>query len=88
MTAQQLRGGLAELGYTFGEPQNLKIKMQTLYWSNDWEQKDARDLTFAPVIEYQLNSSTTLRLGYFHDIYATGDNKNRQLLLQLYCFGL
>ena len=79
---------MAELGYTFGELQNLKIKMQTLYWSDNWEQKDERDLTFAPVIEYQLNSSITLRLGYFHDIYATDDNEDRQFLLQLYCFGL
>jgi len=77
-------GGLAELGYTVPEQQNLRLKMQTLYWSNDWEEKNARDLTLSPVIEYKINSATTLRLGYFHDIYARDGDEDRQILLQLY----
>lgn len=77
-------GGLAELGYTVPEQQNLRLKMQTLYWSNDWEEKNARDLTLSPVIEYKINSATTLGLGYFHDIYARGGDEDRQILLQLY----
>ncbi len=80
-------GGMAELGYTVPEQQNLKIKMQTLYWSNDWDEKKARDLTLASVIEYTINSSTTMRLGYFHDVYSSSD-EDKLFLLQLYYFGL
>ena len=77
---------MAELGYTVPEQQNLKIKMQTLYWSNDWDEKKARDLTLAPVIEYKINTSATLRLGYFHDVYSSSD-EDKLFLLQLYYFG-
>jgi hypothetical protein len=80
-------GGLAELGYTVPALQNLRIKMQTLYWSNDWEEKNARDLTFSPVIEYKINSSATIRLGYFHDVYSSSD-EDKLILLQFYYFGL
>ena len=80
-------GGMAELGYTVPEQQNLKIKMQTLYWSNDWDEKKARDLTVAPVIEYKINSSTTMRLGYFHDVYSSSD-EDTLFLVQLYYFGM
>jgi len=80
-------GGLAELGYTVPEQQNLRLKMQTLYWSNDWEEKDARDLTFSPVIEYNISSTTTIRLGYFHDIYSSSD-EDKMIVLQFYYFGL
>jgi len=80
-------GGLAELGYTVPEQQSLKIKMQTIYWSNDWEEKNARDLTLSPVIEYKISSTTTLRLGYFHDIYSSSD-EDSMIVLQLYYFGL
>jgi len=79
-------GGLAELGYTVPEQQNLKLKMQTLYWSNDWEEKKARDLRLSPVIEYSISSTTTVRLGYFHDIYSSGD-EDKMIVLQFYYFG-
>ncbi|MBN2377493.1 MAG: hypothetical protein JXD22_13915 [Sedimentisphaerales bacterium] len=84
---ETVAGGLAELGYTVPEQQNLKIKMQTMYWSNDWEEKDARDLTLSPVIEYKVSSTTTVRLGYFHDIYSSSD-ENKMVVLQLYYYGL
>ena len=80
-------GGLAEFGYTVPEQQNLKLKMQTSYWSNDWEEKNARDLTLSPVIEYKINSSATIRLGYFHDVYSSSD-EDKLILLQFYYFGL
>lgn len=80
-------GGLAELGYTVPEQQNLKFKMQTIYWSDDWEEKNARDLTLSPVIEYKISSTTTIRLGYFHDIYSSS-NEDRLVVLQFYYFGL
>jgi len=66
---------------------NLKLKMQTSYWSNDWEEKNARDLTLSPVIEYKINSSATIRLGYFHDVYSSSD-EDKLILLQFYYFGL
>ena len=80
-------GGLVRLGYTVPENQNLRFEFQTVYWSNDWGNGDARDLTLAPVIEYKLNPDTTLRLGYFHDLYSNDDN-DRMVVLQLYYFGL
>lgn len=80
-------GGLAELGFTIPEQQNLKIKMQTMYWSNSWEEKDARDLTLSPVIEYKISSTTTVRLGYFHDLYSSSDEEGL-IILQFYYFGL
>jgi hypothetical protein len=79
------KGGLVEFGYTVPEQQDLKLKLQTMYWSND--RKDARDLTLAPVIEYKLSSTTTVRLGYFHNIYSSND-ENRMIILQFYYFGL
>ena len=79
-------GALAELGYTIPQEQNLRIKMQMIYWSNDWEKKYARDITLSPVIEYKANSTTKLRLGYFHDIFSRGE-EDRIVVLQLYCFG-
>jgi hypothetical protein len=79
-------GALAELGYTIPQQQNLRIKTQIMYWSNDWEEKYARDLTLSPVIEYKANSTTTVRLGYFHDLYS-GSDEDKIVVLQLYCFG-
>ncbi|MBN2455772.1 MAG: hypothetical protein JXB29_04410 [Sedimentisphaerales bacterium] len=80
-------GGLAEVGYTVPEQQNLRLKMQTMYWSNEWEEKNACDLIVAPVIEYKLSSVTTVRLGYFHDIYSSSD-EDKMVVLQFYYFGL
>lgn len=80
-------GGIAELHYTVPEQQNLKIKMQTLYWSNNWDEKKARDMTLAPVTEYKINSSTTMRLGYFHDVYSSND-EDKLILLELYYLAL
>ena len=84
---ETVAGGLAEFGYTVPEQQKLKIKLQTMYWSNDWEEKNARDLTLSPIIEYKINSTTTVRLGYFHDIYSSSD-EDKMILLQFYYFGL
>jgi hypothetical protein len=80
-------GGLTEFGYTVPQQQNLKVKMQLSYWSNDWDKKNARDLTLSPVIEYKINTSSTISLGYFHDIYSSSD-EDRMILLQFYYFGL
>jgi hypothetical protein len=80
-------GGLAEFGYTVPQQQNLKVKMQMSYWSNDWDKKNARDLALSPVIEYKIDSSSTISLGYFHDIYSSSD-EDRMILLQFYYFGL
>lgn len=80
-------GGLAEFGYTFPEQQNLTIKMQTLYWSDDWGEKDACDFTLSPVLEYKLGPLTTIRLGYFYDVYSSSD-EDKLILLQFYYFGL
>ena len=80
-------GGMVEFGYTVPEQQNLKLKMQTLYWSNDFEEKKSRDLTLSPVIEYKISSTKTVRLGYFHDIYSSID-EDKMIVLQFYYFGL
>jgi hypothetical protein len=80
-------GGLAEFGYTVPELQNLVLKMQTLYWSNDWDQKNTRDLTLSPIVEYKINTETTISLGYFHDIYSSSD-QDKMIILQFYYFGL
>ncbi len=80
-------GGLSEFGYTFPKLQNLRLKMQALYWSNDWEKKEARGLTLSQIIEYNINSEMTLRTGYFHDIYLS-DDKDKVIVLQFYYFGL
>ncbi|MCK4886746.1 MAG: hypothetical protein KAS96_05110 [Planctomycetes bacterium] len=80
-------GGMAELIYTVPENQNLKLKLQAMYWSNYWEQKRSRDLTVAPVVEYKLSSATTVRLGYFHDLYSNTDEDN-MIIMQFYYFGL
>ena len=77
---------MVEFGYTVPELQRLTIKMQTLYWSNDWEEKDARDLILSPVFEYKINSSETVRLGYFHDVYSSSD-EDEMIILQYYYFG-
>lgn len=79
-------GGLAEFGYTVPQNQNLKYKLQTSYWSDDWDEKDARDLTLSPVIEYKINTSATVRLGYFCDVYSSNDEDNL-VLLQFYYYG-
>jgi len=81
------KGGLVEFGYTVPEEQNLRLKLQTMYWSNDRKGKDARDLTVSPVIEYKISSTTTVRLGYFHNIHSSSD-ENRMIVLQLYYLGL
>jgi len=80
-------GGLVEFGYVVPKIQDLKLKMQTLYWSDDWGKKSAQNLTLSPVIEYKLNSKTTLRLGYFHDFHSTS-SLDRLIVLQLYYFGM
>ena len=80
-------GGMAEIGYVLPENQDLKLKMQTMYWSNDWEEKNSRDLTIAPVVEYKVNPAATVRLGYFHDLYSSSD-EDKAIILQFYYFGL
>lgn len=79
-------GGMVEFGYLVPEHQNLKLKMQTLYWSNDWKKKDSQDLTLSPVVEYKISSTTTVRLGYFHDLYS-GRDEDKMVALQIYYFG-
>jgi len=79
-------GALAELIYPAAQWENLVLKLQGKYWSNDWDNDDYRDLTIAPVIEYKLDSTKTLRLGYFHDLYSPAQ-KNWQVLLQFYYYG-
>ncbi len=80
-------GGMVEFGYTVPQQQNLKLKMQTLYWSSDWDKKNARDLTLSPVIECKINTSSTISLGYFHDIYSSSD-EDKLILLQFYYYAL
>jgi hypothetical protein len=80
-------GGLTEFAYTIPHQQNLTAKMQVSYWSNDWDKKNARDFTLAPVMEYKINTSSTVSLGYFHDIYSSS-GKDRAVLLQFYYYGL
>lgn len=80
-------GIMAELGFTVPEEQNIKVKIQGMYWSDDRDRNDKRDLTLAPVIEYILNPESTVRLGYFHDIYSRNGN-DRAVMLQFYYYGL
>ncbi|MBN1392240.1 MAG: hypothetical protein JW947_05490 [Sedimentisphaerales bacterium] len=80
-------GGLTEFGYTVPQQQNLIVKMQISYWSNEWDKKNARDLILSPVVEYKVNSASTISLGYFHDVYSSSD-KDRMVVLQFYYFGL
>jgi hypothetical protein len=79
-------GGMAELAYVIPQQQKFKIKLQTIYWSNDWDKKNARDLTLSPVIEYKISSTATVRCGYFHDIYSSS-NEDKMIVLQLYYYG-
>jgi len=80
-------GGMAEFAYTVPKYQNLRLKMQTLYWSNDWEEKHARDLTLSPVIEIGITPEMTIRLGYFHDIDSI-DPEDKKIVFQFYYFAL
>jgi hypothetical protein len=80
-------GCLTEFGYTVPQQQNLKVKVQMSYWSNDWDKRNSRDLTLSPVIECKINTLSTISLGYFHDIYSSSD-EDRMILLQFYYFGL
>jgi len=80
-------GGMAEIDYTVPQLQKLKLKMQTVYFSGDWEKKNARDLILSPVLEYKINSAMTVRLGYFHDFYSAHD-EDKVILLQFYYYGL
>lgn len=79
-------GALAELDYTVPDLQSLKIKLQGTCWSTDWDRKKARDVNLAPVIEYNVTPSLTMRLGYFHDFEVSSGNEDRVFLLQLYYF--
>jgi hypothetical protein len=80
-------GGLTEFGYTIPQQQNLKVKVQASYRSNDWDKKNARDFTLSPVIEYKVSTSSTISLGYFHDVYSSS-GEDRMVVLQFYYFGL
>ena len=80
-------GALAEFAYTLPDLQRLKHKLLGTYWSNDWDKKNARAATIAPVIEYEVAQSVSARLGYFHDIDSPGGNKDRLVMLQLYYYG-
>ena len=80
-------GALVEFDYTVPDMQSLKMKLQGTYWSNDWDKEEARDLSLAPVIEYEVTSSLRARLGYFHDFKASNGNEDRVILLQLYYYG-
>ena len=80
-------GALVEFDYVVPDLQSLKVKLQGTYWSNDWDKRQARDLTVAPVLEYEVNSNLTARLGYFHDFEASNGNEDRVIVFQLYYFG-
>ena len=80
-------GALVQFDYTVPEAQSLVMKLQGIYWSNDWDKKDARDLTVAPVLEYKATSSLTARLGYFHDFKSSRGDEDRMVVLELYYFG-
>jgi hypothetical protein len=79
-------GAMAQIEYTLPEHQRTKLKMQTIYWSDSLEDKDSRDLTLLPVIEHQLSDTTTLRAGYYHDLYSRKD-EDKMVVVQLYYYG-
>lgn len=80
-------GSLVEFDYTVPDLQSLKVKLQGAYWSNDWDERQDCDVTVAPVLEYEVSSSLTARLGYFHDFEASNGNEDRVIIFQLYYFG-
>lgn len=82
-------GAMAQIEYTPPEIQDIKFKLQTIWWQNEWSDKQRTDLTISPIIQWQLNTEWTLRIGYFHDIMADETrNEDRAVYLQLYFFGI
>ncbi|MBN2333768.1 MAG: hypothetical protein JXO49_11990 [Deltaproteobacteria bacterium] len=67
--------------------QEITLKIQGFYWTDDWQKKAGRTLTLFPVAEYRLSNTTTIRLGYAHEFSSTAQEKDRLLLLQLYYYG-
>jgi len=80
-------GALVEFDYTPPDIQELTAKLQVSYWSHDWDKRRARDVTVGRVLEYEVNSSLTASLGYFHDFESSRGDEDRMVVLQLYYFG-
>ncbi len=83
----EVLGLLFESDYLPSGLEALELKFQTQFMSKDLESSRNQDLLIALGVSYKLNSKVTLRAGYFHDIYARGKDKDRQVLLQFYYFG-
>jgi len=80
-------GTMFEADYTVPSLQNLQFQLQWQCWDGDLSGGHAIDSTLGIGASYKLNSTTTIRLAYFHDIDSFGAEKDRQVFLQVYFFG-
>ena len=80
-------GAMAQVEYVLPDRQDVTLKLQGLFWNDEWGNHDATDLTIAPVIEWKINPATILRAGYFQDV-ASSDAEEKRILVQLYYYGI
>jgi len=83
----EVLGLLLETDYTLPKLEALEFQLQTQLMSRDLESSQKQDLMLALGAAYKFSPTVTMRLGYFHDIYVQGKDKDRQVVLQLYYYG-
>lgn len=86
--SDEIMGVWAEADYTVPQIQNLELKLQGRWFSNQLNNSSASDVSLAASISYKLTSSITLRAAYFGDLHSYEKDKDHQVFLQVYYFGL
>ena len=84
----EVLGFMTEMDYMIPSFQALTLKAQAKFWDNDLSDSNAIDSTLAVGAEYRITSKITVRLAYFHDLSADGRERDRQVYLQFYFFGI
>jgi hypothetical protein len=79
---------MTEVDYTVPFLQALTLKLQWQFWDNDLNNSRAIDSTPAVCASYKVTSKIAVRLAYFHDLQASGRQRDRQVYLQFYYYGL
>ena len=80
-------GFMFQTGYTVPKFQEFSFKLQTRFWNNDLDESDRRNFDTSFCTQYILNSTTTIRLAYFHDFDNSSTQKDRRVILQVYLYG-
>jgi len=81
-------GALLQMDYTVQSLQNMVIRTQGRYWSDDPGESERTLATLGLVVSYNILPPLTARLGVFYDFEKPDEKDDTSIFLQLYYYSL